>query len=129
MAPNLVDWMSGLPISPFAVMLIIAVFYLILGFFLDQIAILALTVPVVLPLVEQFGYDPVWFGIFIVLLAEVGLVTPPMGLNAFVVARSAGRPVGEVFLGAIPYIVAMLIVALVFLIWPELVLWLPTYMK
>lgn len=128
-APNLVDWMSGLPISPFAVMLIISLFYLILGFFLDQIAILALTVPVVLPLVEQFGYDPVWFGIFIVLLAEIGLVTPPMGLNAFVVARSAGRPVGEVFLGAVPYLVAMLIVAFVFLVWPEIVLWLPTYMK
>lgn len=129
LAPRLVDWMSGLPFSPFVVMIIVALFYVILGFFLDQIAILALTVPVVLPLVEQFGYDPVWFGIFIVLLAEVGLVTPPMGLNAFVVARSANRPVGEVFIGAVPYIIAMLIVALVFLIWPEIVLWFPTYMK
>lgn len=127
-APDLVEAVGNLPASPFVIMCIIAMFYLILGFFLDQIAILALTVPVVLPLVEQFGYDPVWFGIFIVLLAEVGLVTPPMGLNAFVVARSAKRPVGEVFLGSVPYVIAMLFVALVFLIWPEIVLWFPTFM-
>jgi C4-dicarboxylate transporter DctM subunit len=128
-APNLVEWMSGLPFSPFVIMIIVALFYVILGFFLDQIAILALTVPVVLPLIEQFGYDPVWFGVFIVLLAEIGLVTPPMGLNAFVVARSANRPVGEVFIGAVPYIIAMLIVALAFLVWPEIILWFPTFMK
>lgn len=124
-APTLVEWIEELAFSSFAVMLIIGVFYVVLGFFMDQIAIIALTVPIVAPVVEALGYDPVWFGIFVVILAEVGLVTPPLGLNVFVVAKSAGRPVGEVFRGAIPYVIAMLAVALIFLIWPEIVLWIP----
>src|SRR5699024_7603539 len=124
-APTLVEWIEELAFSSFAVMLIIGVFYVVLGFFMDQIAIIALTVPIVAPVVEALGYDPVWFGIFVVILAEVGLVTPPLGLNVFVVAKSAGRQVGEVFRGAIPYVIAMLAVALIFLIWPEIVLWIP----
>lgn len=126
--PTLVKWVSELSIPAFVIMLGIAAIYVVLGFFMDQIAIIALTVPVTLPLVEALGYDPIWFGIFIVLLAEVGLVTPPLGLNVFVVARSAGRRVEEVFRGAFPYVIAMLLVALAFLIWPQIVLWVPEAM-
>lgn len=126
--PTLVAWIGDLAVPAFVIMLFIATIYVVLGFFMDQIAIIALTVPVVLPLVEALGYDPIWFGVFMVLLAEVGLVTPPMGLNVFVVARSAGRRVEEVFRGAFPYVIAMLLVALLFLIFPEIVLWVPETM-
>jgi len=126
--PSLVAWVGDLPVPAFGIMLFIAAIYVVLGFFMDQIAIIALTVPVVLPLVETLGYDPIWFGVFMVLLAEVGLVTPPMGLNVFVVARSAGQRVEEVFRGAFPYVVAMLVTALLFLIFPQIVLWVPQSM-
>ena len=106
-------------------MALIGAVYLILGFFMDQIAIIALTVPVTLPIVEALGYDPVWFGIFIVLLAETGMVTPPMGLNVFVVSKAVRINPMIVFKGAFPYVVIMLVIALAFLLWPELVLWVP----
>ncbi|MBB1023999.1 MULTISPECIES: TRAP transporter large permease [unclassified Dietzia] len=123
--PTLVAWVGELAVPALAIMMVIGIVYVVLGFFMDQIAIIALTVPVVLPLVVALGYDPIWFGIFMVLLAEVGLVTPPMGLNAFVVARSASQRVEEVFRGAFPYVIAMLVIAVIFLLFPQIVLWVP----
>lgn len=123
--PKLVASIGGSTWSPFVIMLLIGLVYVILGFFMDQIAIIALTVPVTLPVVEALGYDPIWFGIFIVLLAETGMVTPPMGINVFVVAKAVRMNPITVFKGAFPYVVATLILAVVFLIWPDLVLWVP----
>lgn len=120
--PAMVEWIGGLGLPAVVVMLCIGLVYVVLGFFMDQIAIIALTVPVMLPVVLELGYDPIWFGIFVVLLAEVGLVTPPMGLNVFVVARAAERPAEEVFRGAMPFAGAMLCMALVLLLWPGLAL-------
>ncbi|WP_182346330.1 TRAP transporter large permease [Tomitella gaofuii] len=126
--PTIVEWVGGLAVPNVVIMLFIALIYVVLGFFMDQIAIIALTVPVVLPLAVELGYDPVWFGVFIVLLAEVGLVTPPLGLNVFVVAKSAGQRIEEVFRGAAPYVVGMLAVALLFLLVPAIVMWIPNTM-
>src|SRR5690606_34078870 len=96
-AASLVTAIGGLAVPAAAIMLMIGIVYIVLGFFMDQIAIIALTVLVVLPIVTELGYDPIWFGIFVVLLAEVGMVSPPMGLNVFVVSRVTGRVPGEVF--------------------------------
>lgn len=125
---QIVSWISELTVPVLVIMFIIMIAYLILGFFMDQTAIIALTVPVMLPVVEVLGYDVIWFGIFIVLMGEIGLITPPLGLNVFVVARTANRPLNEVFKGAIPYAAGMTAVAAVFLLWPEIVLWLPALM-
>ncbi len=76
---------------------------------MDQIAILVLTVPIVLPLIKSLGYDPLWFGVIKIVTAEVGMITPPVGLNCFVVARYSGRPVSEVFHGVFPHFIAHLI--------------------
>ena len=76
---------------------------------MDQIAILVLTVPIVLPLIKSLGYDPLWFGVIKIVTAEVGMITPPVGLNCFVVARYSGRPVAEVFHGVFPHFIAHLI--------------------
>ncbi|MBC2681380.1 TRAP transporter large permease [Corynebacterium anserum] len=127
--PTLVSAIGGSSLNPFVIMLLIAAVYVVLGFFMDQIAIIALTVPVTLPIVESLGYDPVWFGIFIVLLAETGMVTPPMGLNVFVVSKAVRINPIVVFRGSFPYVLAMLVIALAFLIWPELVLWVPAMGK
>ncbi|WP_016696100.1 TRAP transporter large permease [Rhodococcus rhodochrous] len=124
-ADNLLGWVGALDVHPLVIMAIITLIYVVLGFFMDQVAIIALTVPIVLPLVESLGYDAVWFGVFVVLMGEIGLITPPLGLNIFVVARAAGRDTMEVFRGAAPYAAAMVLVAVVFILWPEIVLWLP----
>ncbi len=99
-----VAWVSALPLDPYAIIAIIVLLYLVLGCFLDQIAILILTVPILLPVVKALGFDGVWFGIVLILTAEVGMVTPPVGMNAFVVARYTGRPVDEVFAGVFPHV-------------------------
>ena len=127
-APRLVTAIENSALPVLVIMALIAVFYVVLGFFMDQIAIIALTVPIVLPVVVGLGYDPVWFGIFMVLLAEVGMVTPPMGINVFVVSKSANMAPMTVFKGAFPYVVAMLGMAAIFLLWPDLVMWVPNLM-
>ncbi|PXY27292.1 TRAP transporter large permease [Prauserella muralis] len=127
--PTVVSWVASLDVAPVVVIIVLALCYIVLGFFLDQIAILALTVPVVLPLVTELGYDPIWFGVLIVLLAEIGLVSPPLGLNVFVVARTARRPAAEVFWGALPFVLAVVAVAALLIAFPEIVLWIPDTMS
>ncbi|OZM75976.1 TRAP transporter large permease [Pseudonocardia sp. MH-G8] len=122
---TVVGAVASIPAPAAVVFLGIAVVYLVLGAFLDQMAILALTVPIVLPVVEQLGYDPVWFGVMVVLLAEIGLVSPPLGLNVFIVARATRQPTEQVFRGVVPFVVAMLVVVLLFTFVPQIVLWLP----
>lgn len=122
-APRRVAVIEESALPALVVMGLIAAFYVVLGFFMDQIAVIALTVPIVLLVVEGLGYDPVWFGIFMVLLAEVGMITPPMGIKVFVVAKSAEMPPMTVFRGAFPYVVAVLVMAAIFLFWPQLLLW------
>jgi C4-dicarboxylate transporter DctM subunit len=107
------------------IMLLIGLVYLVLGFFMDQIAIIALTVPITLPIVEGLGYDPIWFGVFVVLLAETGMVTPPMGINVFVVSKAVRVNPLIVFKGAAPYVVMTVILAVIFLLWPDIVMWVP----
>lgn len=126
--PRIVEAISGLPIPPLAIVGVIALGYLILGFFMDQLAIIALTVPVTLPVVEALGFDPIWFGIVVILLAEVGLITPPLGLNVFVVARAARMPMEAVFAGSIPFVIAILAVGIILFVFPQLVLFLPGLM-
>lgn len=124
----LVDWVLVNELSPALVLFVVILIYLALGMFLDQIAILILTVPVFLPLMTSLGYDPIWFGVLIVVLAEIGLVSPPLGLNVFVVSRYSGVPVTDAFRGVFPHIVAHLVVIGLLVAIPELATWLPSTM-
>jgi len=125
---DLVQWVGTLNASPWMIMVVILAVYVILGAFMDQLAILVLTVPIVLPLVVSLGFDPIWFGVIVIVTAEVGLITPPMGLNCFVVAFYAKRPVSEVFAGIWPHVFAHLIAIGLLLAFPQLILWLPSMM-
>jgi len=125
---EIVTFVGDLDVSRWWIIAVVLAGYLILGCFMDQIAILILTVPVVLPLVTSLGFDPVWFGVIVVVTAEVGMVTPPLGLNTFVVARCAGQPLGQVFSGAMPHVIAHLFVIAFLVVFPALVLWLPSTM-
>lgn len=125
---EIVQWVGGLNVPPLVIMTIILIGYIILGFFMDQVAILILTVPVLLPLVVQLGFDPVWFGVIVVVTAEVGMVTPPMGMNVFVVSRYTNQPLADLFRGVMPHFFAHLIVIALLTLVPSLVLWLPRSM-
>lgn len=126
---TVVEAVSAWTVAPVLIVIGIALVYLVLGFFMDQMAIIALTVPVTLPLVEALGYDPIWFGIVVILLAEIGLVTPPLGLNAFVTSRASRVPLETVFLGSVPFIFGMLIVVAIVFVIPDLVMFLPNMME
>ena len=125
---EIVTAVGGLPVPPWVVMTVILGIVLLLGCFLDQIAILVLTVPVILPIIKALGYDPVWFGVVMIVVGEVGMVTPPVGLNAFVVARYSKRPLSEVFIGVWPHVVAHILLIALLVMVPQLVLWLPARM-
>lgn len=125
---SLVAWIGGLDLSRWIILTLILIGYIVLGAFMDQIAILVLTVPIVLPLIKSLGFDPIWFGVIMIVTAEVGMITPPVGLNCFIVSRYAQRPVVEVFRGTFPHFIAHLIVIAIMVIFPEIILWLPSRM-
>jgi tripartite ATP-independent transporter DctM subunit len=126
---ELVSWVGSLPINRWLIIAVILLGYIVLGTFLDQMAILVLTVPIVLPLVVALGFDPLWFGVIKIVTAEVGMITPPVGLNCFVVARYSDRPVQEVFQGSMPHFVAHIFVIALLTAFPAIVLWLPSLMR
>ena len=123
------NWVVSLPYPPIVIMIGILLAYAVLGMFMDAIGMLLLTLPVVYPAVMALGYDSIWFGIIVVKMAEVCLITPPIGLNCFVVA--AVRPdisTGTVFKGVAPFFVADVITVALFLVYPEIITWLPDKM-
>ncbi|MCQ6279575.1 TRAP transporter large permease [Bacillus sp. EB600] len=98
-ARNLLEWLTQLNIGPWGIMCILIVLYLLLGCVMDQIAILVITLPITFPLVMSFGFSPIWFGVIVIKLVEIGLVTPPVGMNSFIVSGAAGVPLEKVFKG------------------------------
>jgi tripartite ATP-independent transporter DctM subunit len=125
---NLIAWVGSLQVSPWIVIVLLLCGYIVLGSFMDQIAILVLTVPIVVPLIKSLGFDPIWFGVVKIVTAEIGMVTPPVGLNCYIVARYADRPVSEVFHGVWPHFVAHLLALALLVSFPMIALWLPSHM-
>ena len=117
---------SGL--SKWTILFLIIVFYLILGLFMDLIGSLILTLPIVFPIMTALGFDPIWFGVIVVLLLEIGLVTPPVGINLFITSKYTKIPVHKVFKGSLPFIGIMLFLILILVIFPDIVLYLPNNM-
>ena len=128
--PNgLVAWAEGLKLTPVIIVLAILLLYIFLGAFMDPITMLLITVPVVLPLINSFGYDLIWWGIMTVMVIEIGMITPPLGLNVFVIKSiSDGTPLTTVFRGIMPFLLVDILRLLIFLFLPILVLWLPATM-
>jgi len=121
-----IDYVRAYQLESWQVMLAIIVFYLIGGCFLDSIGMILMTVPVFVPVIISLGYDPVWFGILQVVLVEIGLLTPPVGMNCFVLrAQAPDIPIATIFRGVIPFIVADVILIAVLVIFPDVALYLP----
>src|SRR5215469_3350940 len=129
--PNLVSgWITGLPLGKLAILLVIIGMYFVLGCLLDSLAMILLTIPIVFPIVSALGYDPVWFGIIIVMVVELGLITPPIGMNVFVIKGMAKDvPLETIFRGVTPFIIAQIILIFVLIAFPEIALWLPATMS
>ncbi|MBN2061157.1 MAG: TRAP transporter large permease [Deltaproteobacteria bacterium] len=122
------DSISSLEISPYLVIAMIVGVYIILGMFMDVVAAIVLTVPLILPVVESLGFDPIWFGVVTVLLNEMGLITPPVGMNVFVLTTITNTPMSTMFRGVWPFAGAMLAIIIILIIWPQLVLLIPRLM-
>ena len=123
------DFLQGLGWSPLAMLLVIVLIYIVLGFFIETLSLMVATIPIVVPIVVGLGYDPLWFGILMILLVEMALITPPVGLNLYVVqgVRKSG-PFTDVMIGAIPYAITMLVMAGLLILFPAIALYLPTHL-
>jgi tripartite ATP-independent transporter DctM subunit len=123
---TLTTWLTGLGIGPYGVLALILLMYVLLGSVMDAMAMIILTVPIVFPLVMQLGFDPIWFGIVVVVTVELGLITPPVGMNVFVikgVVRDAR--LATIFLGVAPFVLTDIIRLIVLVAFPSISTWLP----
>jgi len=119
------EWLIGLNVHRLIIMLIIIAVYLIGGSFIEDLAFLILATPIFLPIALKLGYDPVWFGVIVCVVTMIGIIIPPMAISAFVVSGVTGEPIGNVYRGIYPYLIGMSICLLIFLLFPEISLWLP----
>ena len=122
---EIAKFMVSLGLSEYALILLVAIFYVILGLFLDGLSIMVMTLPITLPLVVAAGFDPVWFGVFLVIMIELGLVTPPIGFNLFVLQVMTGRSLGFIARAAFPFFLLLCLAAVIITALPRIVLWLP----
>jgi C4-dicarboxylate transporter, DctM subunit len=123
---NLSMWVSDLPLPPIGVMIIICLLFFVSGCFIDAMALIMLTIPIIYPVILQLNFDPVWFGVVIVLISQIAVVTPPVGVNVYVIKGIAPDvPIASIFRGTFPFLVAMIVLLGLVLLFPELVLWLP----
>jgi len=130
---EIASWIGGFDLSPYVIMGIIVTIYFFGGCFMDALAFVTLTVPIFFPLVNSLGFDPIWFGIIIVMVTEMGVITPPVGINVYVVFGVAKGVIGEVplesiFKGIIPFLFAVIAGVIILMIFPQIILFLPNLM-
>ena len=119
------DWVGSLGLSPFMLIMALIVFYLVLGCFLDGFSMIVMTLPIVMPIIKTAGYDPIWFGIFLVLVVEMAQITPPVGFNLFVIQGLTDDTLGYIARVTFPYLIIMILFTMVVTAFPDIVLWLP----
>jgi len=117
-------------LSKYAILAIIIFAYIIMGCFMEGLALMVLTIPIVYPLVLELGFDPIWFGVIITLVMEMSLITPPVGINVFIISGiSKDVPMYVIFRGIIPFWCAMLVCVILLILFPQIALWLPLTMR
>ena len=116
---------GSLDLSPYQLIFILAIFYVILGMFLEGISITVMSLPITLPLILAAGFDPIWFGIFLVIMVELAQITPPVGFNLFIIQGLTGTPIMRVALAALPFFILMCVGVVILTIFPDIALWLP----
>jgi len=129
--PNeLAAWVQAAGIGPLAIVLAVIALYFVLGTFLEEVSTILITVPVILPLMTSIGYDGIWFGIFVTVMATIGLISPPVGLTVFVIqAQNPDIPAAKIYRGTLPFLVADFVLVGLLVAFPALALWLPGVLK
>ncbi len=122
---ELAEWISSLSLTPFTLLAILTVFYIVIGMFLDGISSVVLTMAVVEPMIRASGIDVIWFGIFIVVVVEMAQITPPIGFNLFVLQGITRHPIGYLARAALPMFMIMLLMIVILIAFPQLALWMP----
>jgi tripartite ATP-independent transporter DctM subunit len=126
---QLTEFLTGLGFGRYGVLALIMLMYLILGCLMDALAMIILTVPIVFPVIKELGFDPIWFGVIIVMTVELGLIHPPVGMNIFVIKSVIEDvKISTIFYGVIPFIVTDLIRLVILIAFPIIALWLPSHM-
>ncbi len=125
---GLAIWIQEMDLSPYVLILVLTIFYIILGMFLDGISAVVLTMAIIEPMIRQAGFDMIWFGVFLVIVVEMAQITPPVGFNLFVLQGMAGKDMGFIAKSAFPLFLLMIVAVIVIIIFPEIALWLPEQM-
>jgi tripartite ATP-independent transporter DctM subunit len=125
---NLAIWIQEMNLSPYVLIFVLTIFYIILGMFLDGISAVVLTMAIIEPMIRQAGFDMIWFGIFLVVVVEMAQITPPVGFNLFVLQGMAGKDMGYIARSAFPLFLLMILAVIFIIIFPEIALWLPEQM-
>jgi tripartite ATP-independent transporter DctM subunit len=125
---NLAIWIDALNLSPYTLLFVLTIFYIILGMFLDGISAVVLTMAIIEPMIRQAGFDMIWFGIYLVIVVEMAQITPPVGFNLFVLQGMAGKDMGFIAKSAFPLFLLMILAVIFIIVFPEIALWLPQQM-
>jgi C4-dicarboxylate transporter DctM subunit len=125
---NLAIWIKSMNLSPYALIFVLTIFYIILGMFLDGISAVVLTMAIIEPMIRQAGFDMIWFGIYLVIVVEMAQITPPVGFNLFVLQGMANRDIGYIAKASFPLFLLMILALVFIIIFPEIALWLPSKM-
>ena len=126
---NLAIWIDGMNLSPYTLLFVLTIFYIILGMFLDGISAVVLTMAIIEPMIRQAGFDMIWFGIYLVIVVEMAQITPPVGFNLFVLQSMANKDMAFIAKSAFPLFLLMILAVVIVIIFPEIALWLPNKMS
>jgi tripartite ATP-independent transporter DctM subunit len=129
--PNeLAAWVQAVGLAPGLIVLAVVLLYFLLGTALEEVSTILITVPVIMPLMGSIGYDGIWFGIFVTVMATIGLISPPVGLTVFVIqAQNPDIPAAKIYRGTLPFLVADFVLVALLIAFPALALWLPSVLK
>ena len=125
---NLALWIQNMELSPYVLIFVLMIFYIILGMFLDGISAVVLTMAIIEPMIRQAGFDMIWFGIFLVIVVEMAQITPPVGFNLFVLQGMANKDMGYIARSAFPLFLLMVLAVILVVLFPEIALWMPEQM-
>jgi len=129
LAQSMADTITGMGLSPWMVIIAINILILILGCIMDTLAIVLVMVPILVPLITALGFDPIWFGVVVVVNTEIGLITPPIGLNLFITSQVFHIPIISLLRGVLPFLIVLIVFLGIVIAFPQLSLWLPSLMK
>jgi tripartite ATP-independent transporter DctM subunit len=125
----MVDWVAAMNLNKYLVFASVVIIYYVISMFMDELALITLTIPIFYPLIISVGWDPIWFGVIMVLLVEIGVIAPPVGINVFVIHGVAKDvPISTIYRGIFPFLACMFLLAIILMVFPVLATWLPSFM-